>query len=64
MLGNKQIVLPKDPGDPELYFQILDDYEAQLQKDKKYLEAEYVRIVKQESKKSVEENMGQELSQL
>jgi len=46
--------LPKDPGDPQLYYKVLDDFESQLSHRKKYLEAEFVKHKKKEIQNLIE----------
>ena len=62
LLKNQEVELPSDPGDPELYYKILEDYEAQLSQSKRYLEAEYVKHKKVEVQAMIEQNMTQDLS--
>lgn len=53
-MNNQEVELPKDPGDPELYYKILDDYETQLGQNKRYLEAEFIKHKKIEVQAVIE----------
>lgn len=61
-MNNQEVELPRDPGDPELYYKILDEFEMQLGQNKRYLEAEYVKHKKIEVQAMIEQNMTEDLS--